>query len=115
MKNWVAILLFVAVFGAHADVLPDPTRPTPSGVPGNTHVGDRYRLESILVSPVRRQAVIDGRLVRVGDGVGRAVVVRIDPDAVWLRRRGRSLGLRLVAGPSVQTIHNDKNAGGTHD
>jgi hypothetical protein len=43
------------------------------------------RVESILIDHARRLAVIEGRIVGVGDSVGPRVVVRIDAEAVVLR------------------------------
>jgi len=42
-------------------------------------------VNSILVAPDRRLAVLDGEIVREGDAVGPRVVVRIEPGAVVLR------------------------------
>lgn len=42
-------------------------------------------LETILYSANRRLALIDGRIVQVGDVVGRATIVDITPTAVLLR------------------------------
>lgn len=41
-------------------------------------------VNSILVAPERRLAVIDGIIVREGDAVGSRVLIRIEPDAVLL-------------------------------
>jgi hypothetical protein len=42
-------------------------------------------VNSILLAPDRRLAVLDGEIVREGDAVGPRVVVRIEPGAVVLR------------------------------
>ena len=42
-------------------------------------------VNSILVSPERRLAVVDGAIVHEGDAVGPRVLVRIEPDAIVLR------------------------------
>jgi hypothetical protein len=42
-------------------------------------------VNSILVAPDRRIAVVDGAIVREGDAVGARVLIRIEPDAVLLR------------------------------
>jgi hypothetical protein len=42
-------------------------------------------IDTILVSSDRRIAVIDGAIVRVGDIVGQRTLVRIEPEAVFLR------------------------------
>lgn len=43
------------------------------------------QVNSILVAPDRRLAVVGGEIVREGDAVGPRVLVRIEPDAVVLR------------------------------
>jgi MSHA biogenesis protein MshK len=72
-----------------AQALSDPTRPPiPTGAPvadsGTRASGPA--LQSILLSPLRRLALINGRMVKVGDRVGNARVVAIDFDSVKLRR-----------------------------
>ncbi len=72
-----------------AQALSDPTRPPiPAGVPvaATRNAASGPLLQSILLSPSRRLALIDGRMVRVGDRVGNAQVVAIDFDSVKLRR-----------------------------
>lgn len=72
--------------------LPDPTRPS------GWHGGEAPRagVQSILVSPQRKVAVVNGRTVTVGDRVGDAVVVDIRPYEVILNRGGRESRMRLV-------------------
>jgi MSHA biogenesis protein MshK len=98
------ILLIVglaALVGAHAAPIGDPTRPPwaeGEAPPGAAAVGDR--VEMILVAPDRRFALIGGRLVRVGDEVGGARVVRIGTESVTLRREDSVEELPLY--PAVQ-------------
>ncbi|MHB1951446.1 MAG: hypothetical protein ACYCQK_08225 [Acidiferrobacteraceae bacterium] len=92
----VAVLLVVTLQTAIAG-LPDPTRPNfdrqpPSG----------YRLRSVLVSPVRRTAVINGRDVSVGDVVGRARVIYIGNNEVRLVRHRSVISLRLVGNAGIR-------------
>jgi hypothetical protein len=48
------------------------------------------------VDQTRRLAIIDGRILRVGDPVGRRVIVRIEPDGVVLREpSGLEVSLQL--------------------
>lgn len=84
-------LVAVAVVAAEMGDLPDPTNPggyatgaSPSGV------------QSILITPRYKQAVIHGRRLRVGDRVGDAVIVDIKPYEVILDRGGRESRMRLV-------------------
>ena len=72
--------------------LPDPTRP--SGWQGGG--GGSTGVQSILISPQRKVAVVNGRTVSIGDRVGDAVVVDIRPYEVILSRGGRESRLRLV-------------------
>jgi hypothetical protein len=54
-------------------------------------------VESILFSPDRRLAVVNGRITRAGDRVGDAVIVDIQPRAVIVELRGgrrRTIGMR---------------------
>jgi MSHA biogenesis protein MshK len=72
--------------------LPDPTRPSGWRVEHAPRAG----VQSILISPQRKVAVVHGQTVTVGDRVGDAVVVDIRPYEVILRRAGRETSLRLV-------------------
>jgi len=81
---------------AFAQALADPTRPPnlsglPSGAAGASVSGPV--LQSIVLSPERKIAVISGKLVGIGDRVGEATLVSIDFDSVRLRE-GR--GTRLL-------------------
>lgn len=68
--------------------LPDPTRPP--ALPGAQSADAQaaspaLALQSVLISPQRRTAMISGRTVQVGDRVGDARVVRITESEVTLR------------------------------
>lgn len=103
----VAVVLVATLQVAVAAGLPDPTRP-------NFDAGPRpgYRLGSILVSPVRRTAVINGHDVSVGDLVGHARVVSIGDDGVRLIRNGRVVHLRLVGDAGIHRSNIETNGGG---
>ncbi|MEP7304767.1 MAG: hypothetical protein ABJA98_04545 [Acidobacteriota bacterium] len=56
-------------------------------------------LETILYSPERRLAIVDGRIVQVGDEIRGARIVDITPGAVFLRdSSGNPRTLSLAAG-----------------
>jgi hypothetical protein len=56
-------------------------------------------LETILYGPDRQLAIVDGRIVGVGDIVRGARIVEISPNAVMLRdAQGRLHRLALGAG-----------------
>ena len=76
----------------------DPTRPpviseTPAES-GGTAGGPR--LESVLIAPDRRIAVINGQQVVVGARVGAGQVVSISETEVVIRGGGRSQTLKLL-------------------
>jgi MSHA biogenesis protein MshK len=56
---------------------------------------DRPVLESILFSDQRRMALINGKMVKVGDKVGPAVVTKITEEAVVLRVDGKLETIRM--------------------
>jgi hypothetical protein len=62
-----------------------PPAPAPASRPPAPLKEPLPSVESILIDHTRRLAIIDGRIVGVGDAVGPRVVVRIDAEAVVLR------------------------------
>jgi MSHA biogenesis protein MshK len=90
--------------------LPDPTRP-PTGSAdeavraGGTHDGKpAHRLQSVLISPDRKLAVIDGRTVPLGGRIDDALVVAITENGVTLRRAGQTEVLPLNAGVQKKEV-----------
>jgi MSHA biogenesis protein MshK len=87
-------------FACGAQVFADPMRPPAefmqSAPEGRPEVGaTRPVLESILFSDQRRMAMINGRMVKVGDKVGQAVVAKITEEAVVLRVDGKLETIRM--------------------
>lgn len=89
-----------------APQVPDPTQPPSSGaledipLPGTDAVAPGPgRLTAIVVSPTRRVAVIDGTPVRVGDEVGGARVIEIEPLSVRLRGPEGEVVLSIAGAP----------------
>lgn len=88
----LALLLVAAL--VRGEQWADPTRPDNYRSP--TAASDRaFALSAIFVSGERRVAVLNGQLLRVGDRLGDAEVVRIDDDRVVLRAGSRSIVARL--------------------
>lgn len=92
--------------------LPDPTRPlggraaAPARAPAPVQPAPDV-LQSILVSPQRRLAVISGRMVGVGDRVGDSEVVEILPYEVVLQRSGQQVRMRLMSRLNKQAVNTD--------
>jgi|GEM_PF-2098815 len=101
----LALAMLSVVIPARADVLgelPDPTRPhvkparTTLAVRGGNATGVTLTLQSTLVSQDRRIAVINGKLLHVGERVGDADVVEIQPHQVIVSRSGVRQVLKLL-------------------
>lgn len=95
----------VCVAVASADpVMTDPTRPpvvllgSLTRAPGEVSL----RLDSVLISPFRRVAVINGTRVHVGDEIGGATVASIDEGSVSLIAEGKTRLLKKSALPDVK-------------
>jgi MSHA biogenesis protein MshK len=63
----------------------DPTRPPNMVDSGSAVLPAGPRLESVLIAPDRRVAVISGQQVRLGDKFGDGQVVRITASEVVIR------------------------------
>jgi MSHA biogenesis protein MshK len=87
---------------AAAEILRDPTRPP--NLEGTALDGGAQAipagpvLQSILISPGRKVAVISGQQVRLGDTVGDARVVRLTDSDVTLQRGKETQVLKLFSG-----------------
>ena len=102
-----AALLMAAPAGAQA--WPDPTRPPAAviapaaGAMAAAPVVHEPRLQSILLSTReggRQVAVIDGVTLRLGEKFGDAVLIRMTPTTVVLRRGKQLQTLKLYAAPA---------------
>lgn len=86
---------------AHAQVLVDPTRPPNAATAGQEEAANTGPVvQSILIGAGRREAIINGRTVTVGDRFGDAQVVSIS-DAEVVLRNGNELQ-RLKLFPAIE-------------
>lgn len=80
--------------GAWSDPF-DP--PRFASAPPATRPAQAARVTAILISQERRVAIIDGRILSVGDALpGAARIEAIEPDQVIINRGGRREVLRLL-------------------
>lgn len=84
----------------------DPTRPLDwrtekKTVSTSKTVRPKLRLSSILISPARRLAIINGRSVAEGGTVDGVKVLRVVADGVQLRWKGEQWTARLPQGSSL--------------
>ena len=78
------------------DSLADPSRPSSHGVVTTGVSQGGLVLQSTLVSPRQRVAVINGQRLSVGDAIQGASVTDIQPFQATLQRAGREITLRLM-------------------
>jgi MSHA biogenesis protein MshK len=92
----LALAVLTASISAAAEDLPDPTRP-PAGF-GQFQadaVPSGPVLQSILISPSRRIAIISGKTVKAGDKFGDAQVLAINESEVVLKTGKNQQVLKL--------------------
>jgi MSHA biogenesis protein MshK len=114
----LAALPLAAWPAAHAQpALSDPTRP-PNVLPGVVRDASprgeapaaASRLQSVLISPQRRLAVIDGRTVPLGGKVDDATLVQIAETHVTLRRGDELKTLELYPGVERKAVWQSQGA-----
>jgi hypothetical protein len=88
---------------AMAQMLADPTRPPAeldSGVPESEGVGTQ--LQSVIISPTRKAAIISGIVVELGGKYGDAVLTKVAEDEVVLTSGDSKQVLKLF--PAVEKV-----------
>jgi MSHA biogenesis protein MshK len=98
----MVILCHVAL----AELLADPTQPAGAAMRGGAPTGPV--LQSVLISPSRRLAVIDGQTVQLGGKFGSATVVSITEVGVVLKDSEGTRRLRLFPGVDKRVADNDQ-------
>jgi MSHA biogenesis protein MshK len=95
------LLCYAAAASPQSGALVDPTRPptltTDSGR-GKSAARSGPQLQSVLISPTRRVAVISGSTVVQGGKYGNATVASISEGAVLLQYADRKETLHLIPG-----------------
>jgi MSHA biogenesis protein MshK len=113
MSRVLALVLGVvlcAAAAAQSERLVDPTRPPSAPDPArkdDVAPTAGPQLQSVLISPARRIAVISGQTVVQGGKYGDATVAEITESAVHLRYANRRQTLLLVPG----IVKRDRRAG----
>lgn len=116
MKRALAFLLLCCAGSALAQraALVDPTRPPSAASEPSTSTKESVpagpRLQSILISPTRRVAVISGNTVVQGGQYGGAKVVAISEGTVLLRYADRKETLHLLPGVVKRARQTDSAA-----
>ncbi len=83
---------------AAAQVLNDPTRPPAELGTAAEAEGGGPVLQSVMISPTHKAAIISGEMVRLGEKFGDAVLVRVAENEVELRSGGDARVLKMYPG-----------------
>lgn len=95
MSRLAATLAAMAACAAQAAPFADPTQP-PAAVTGEPVAAGGLRVESILIAPDRRLAVVGGQQVTVGSRISAGTVVRISETEVVVRGSDGEQTLKLI-------------------
>lgn len=99
------------VASVHAAPFADPTQPPSVTEPGAAVRDDGPRLESVLIAPDRRIAVINGQQVVVGTKAAGGEVVKISEGEVVMRGADGLYTLKLI--PEMRQASTGKKKGKT--
>ena len=102
-----AALIAWPLSGGAQAVLNDPTRP-PAGIylnaPGDTGAISAPLLQSVMISPTARSAIIGGETVKLGGKYGEARVIKITESEVVLRSANGTETLRMYPGVTMKPV-----------
>ena len=102
-----ALALMPAV--AAAQVMNDPTRPPVGQAAADPEAagdaeGGGAVLQSVMISPTRKAAIINGAMVKLGEKYGDAVLVKVAENEVVLKSGDASQVLKLYPGVEKREI-----------
>jgi MSHA biogenesis protein MshK len=98
---WIAVAgAILSMAGARAQALTDPTRPPSAAAEsgGEQQEASALRLQSVLLSPRRKVAVINGVAVPLGGTIGEARLVKITETEAVLKSGNETEVLKLFPG-----------------
>lgn len=108
IRSAVLLLLSTLPLAAWAQVLPDPTRP-PMEIGDGTGWSAQQAapaaakgLLSVIISPERCAAIIDGKTIRLGEKYGDATLVEIRAQGVVLQGEHGRRSMELFPGVGVK-------------
>jgi MSHA biogenesis protein MshK len=111
----IATATLLAMAGARAQALTDPTRPpaATAGAPASGEEASGAQLQSILLSSRRKIAVINGNMIPLGGMVGEAKVVKISETEVVLKKGDETEVLKLFPAVDKQPSRGRNARAGT--
>jgi len=103
-----AAMLFLPIVVSAQKLVIDPTRP-PVGLgagaaDAESDTAGGIMLQSVMISPTRSAAIINGVMVRLGEKYGDAVLVKVAESEVVLRSGGAQQVLKIHPGVEKREI-----------
>jgi len=116
LRTTAACAFLVLAPVAYAQALSDPTQPPAAtdavSAPGGAQSSPQLsRLQSVLIAPGRRIAIIDGVTVPLGGKLGDATLVRLSETEAVLRKGGETEVLKLLPGIERKFVKRALRAG----
>lgn len=93
---FLSLMLFSCAITANILRLKDPTRPVYWEAPAGINYSTNYLLTAIFAAPEADFAVINNQILKTGDVINGAKVLKIKPNLVYLSKRGKRITLRLL-------------------
>jgi len=112
LGTWMAGLAVAATLAADSHALVDPTKPVDYVPISAQTLPDEFavwRLTAVRIGKNGRSAVLNGKIVRAGDVLGKARIVEIGPGTVIVDVDRKRLELQLH-GAAVKTQITQKSA-----
>jgi MSHA biogenesis protein MshK len=120
LRSGARIFAIAATLSSHAhasaQIMTDPTRPPRSAAAaqaGAEAAGEAPSapvLQSVMITPTRRSAIIGGERVELGGRYGEAQVVKITESEVVLRSGGRTEVLKMYPDVDKKTARSAQPA-----
>lgn len=97
-------LVGIVTVAATIPNLPDPTRPPDTLIPAarKLKIGGALQLNATFIYPDHRFAMINGRMVNLGDMIGEYTIINIQHDTVELKG-SKDTSMVLTLFPKVKT------------
>ncbi len=90
MSRLASVTFFLTAAVAQSGELHDPTRPATLARPAVTSLESGVRLEAVMGTGEARRAIVNGRIVRVGDRVDNVLIAQITDDSIQYVQSGRT-------------------------
>jgi len=104
-RTLLVLILAAVSAGATAQEMSDPTRPPALLAPDTGgNISAAPLLQSVIITPTRRSAIIDGQHVQLGGKYGDARVVKITDSEVVLRSAGSDETLRMYPDVEIRPV-----------